>query len=439
MFNILVDGINRKIYIIDYDENRSTIWEDGCFYFSKNPGKKYNWYNLVKTHYFKVAERLKVLLDTEYNEKVKLAISLLEKHGTTDSVESKKIEEVKSLRGQMKWGGMFRGTTTVSGFPLDEVKSGLQKYVRRGIIFKALLCGVEMYRLGEMGGRAAVTNLYNRIAIIANEDISIANISVAVKACKIVNSKNREPAVLMAIIHQMCLCKKSRLASHVYGAFTSPESMKLARENGIEVDWKVDDSYIQENYNLKVFLEDDTYKMRCLALMFRKYLAEKSYISVNIMSQYWVEFEKVKIKLRQIYPGKRSKSHMVILWDIIREFLDERVVNALVCSFNERSEKRPLIMTAILAIIFDVKMNNDVDSLFSTSVEIWKERETLPKLFTIFYNLELDSYVIDKHTMNGRKMVPTSKFFVNEGATVVNESKIYVDSVLEEIYKCREN
>ena len=81
--------------------------------------------------------------------------------------------------GQMTWKGLRGGSSkTYSGLDLDVVKSALQKYIRRNMPQKALLSAIELYRFGEVGGIAAVTNMYNRLAIIANEDIGPANLSL---------------------------------------------------------------------------------------------------------------------------------------------------------------------------------------------------------------------------------------------------------------------
>lgn len=75
----------------------------------------------------------------------------------------------------------FRGAKSYHGIATDILKSGLQKYTRRGMTNKALWCGVELDLFAyssKSGGETIRTNVLHRIMIIFIEDISVANLGI---------------------------------------------------------------------------------------------------------------------------------------------------------------------------------------------------------------------------------------------------------------------
>ena len=61
-----------------------------------------------------------------------------------DQIKVKKIAgEHDVILGRMKYKGPFGGSISYHGLPIDILKSGIQKYVRRGKSPKALWCMVE--------------------------------------------------------------------------------------------------------------------------------------------------------------------------------------------------------------------------------------------------------------------------------------------------------
>jgi replication-associated recombination protein RarA len=58
-------------------------------------------------------------------------------------------------------------STSVNGYPFDELRSVLQKSIRRGLTEEALLAGYEIYA----SGRECEEMLWRRLEIIATEDV----------------------------------------------------------------------------------------------------------------------------------------------------------------------------------------------------------------------------------------------------------------------------
>ena len=67
-----------------------------------------------------------------------------------------------------------------NGIPVDELKSGLQKYLRRRDEERMVWCMEELYLFGVMGkneketrvGKAIVSNLMNRLIVMMDEELS---------------------------------------------------------------------------------------------------------------------------------------------------------------------------------------------------------------------------------------------------------------------------
>jgi hypothetical protein len=67
----------------------------------------------------------------------------------------------------------------------------------------------------------------------------------------------------------------------------------------------------------------------------------------------------------------------------------------------------------------------------------WEENPMLQQLLTGDYTLELDDYVVDKHTQRGRSQGKSRDVFVHEGAVVTNRAPAFEDPwflLLEDIY-----
>lgn len=82
----------------------------------------------------------------------------------------------------MNFKGMMAGGTSHNGVSIDVLKSGVQKYIRRGIFEKAIWCAMELDMFHELlhaqpttGLKALSTNILNRLIITSVEDVGIGN------------------------------------------------------------------------------------------------------------------------------------------------------------------------------------------------------------------------------------------------------------------------
>lgn len=145
---------------------------------------------------------------------------------------------------------VYRQERSASSTALDELKSGLQKYIRRNMVHEAQRCGSELYAfLYVPDGARMVTNFIHRLMIIYLEDVGLAGLSVWCKIDVLIDkiaerSINKEDnsivvrdriedeiwgidrkyilsteQVLMYLIEFLCKLPKSRTLSHYHSVF----------------------------------------------------------------------------------------------------------------------------------------------------------------------------------------------------------------------------
>jgi len=465
MFNILVDQGKRVAYVIDYEEQSSNTRKGKYFYFSKDPAMKFNWHDNASKHYHEVSMRIKKLLDLspDLAETINQAISLLGEHGKGKMIgekeeerggeeeevreEERREEENVSITGKMAWHGMFGGTTTFSGYKMDVVKSGLQKYIRRSIANKALYCGFELFRLGSVGGGgAAVTNLFNRIKVIAAEDIGIADFSIAISVINLVNMETRDPKHLKSMIQMLSSAKKTRLGSHLCNVYKRPESRECSEKKGIIIDLdysEEDDEFIEEHVKDPIFTSIVHPDLQSCALVFYKRLLDGDFNAVTWWGffDHYATLDKAKIKMRNAYydgsKWRKSTRPISILFDVLDLFVDKEAMNVLKWAYftmtevkptekkpHPRNENRCIFVLGVAAALHKIKFekvtvipDDDVGSLLNGR-----------------YKFEIDDYIVDKHTAEGSRRGKSRANFVSEGAVVHPEDMTYHYDDLYDVY-----
>nr|QBK90979.1 MAG: uncharacterized protein LCPAC201_02800 [Pithovirus LCPAC201] len=483
--NMLIKNSTHQVYIIDFDETTGRDKDNPEFYFSRPAGKKYKWYQQMKPHYLKVATRIKEMLNQIENQsffsRIKQAVQLLIKYGSESPVEvtvlngsqppviisplefntisqptlvlnvgqpnigsssnPQDFENTPSRNiGRMVWTGLFNGTKTFHGYDLDIGKSAVQKGIRRGMIEFSLQAGFELWRLAEVGGKAGQTNLYNRLAVIAAEDVGPPNLNLVIYVVNYVltdvkSGVDRSAVKLATIIQQLAISKKTRIMSHIWRAYTNPTGRSMAVQMGFTLDMDSFDSKVFSDLSLnRFFKEGDPKEIIPLAKMFYIRLQERNFNAVWWVYQYLQILKnnkKLKVKSR-----RRRTKPMIIIWEMMRDFLGSKIVDVLSRAYFTLSEGRPFLMTAITTILYS---NNkmeivSIDQTINQGIQIWSNHPFLTKLRNSDYNFTVPEYVIDMHTKEGRRRGKNRQNFVQEGALITNLDSIYYDQKLDRIY-----
>lgn len=348
--------------------------------------------------------------------------------------------------GYMEWKGLRGGATkTYSGIDLDVAKSALQKYIRRNIPQKAILAAIELYRLGEVGGDPAITNMYNRLAIIANEDIGPANLPLVLEVTRTVEASkskdnDRDVARLAAMVQLMAESPKTRMMSHAWRAYATPEGRAVSAQLGLPLDSEFTQSdlrYINENKTSDLFLPSDPDHIRPYVLIFLKRLYEKDFNAFSWAYFYLETAKDLTLGKRRKYvqgnPRSTTGKPDILLWKALSKIIPE-YHDILVEAYYNHLESRPFLQTAILAALYGLpyeKMN------LEPATDMWRHHPSLLQMLNGDFTLEIDPYVIDKHTQKGRSMGKGIDDFLEEGATVIPQDPTYYSEILATIYRTR--
>lgn len=438
LYNMLVDLQKRSLYLIDYDEQRGVdrLGENKeLFYFSRHPAKVVAdvWIPTARKVYPRVIERLRSL--HPYEKETQRIIALFESGQGIEQVTQQVIQLkiIPSHLGKMRYGGLFNGTTTYSGYALDVAKSAVQKYIRRGFVEKAIIAAVEMYRLHEVGGRAAQSNLYNRLASISVEDIGPANLPLVLTTLELVNEDKRDPLELIALVHLMALSEKTRLCSHLWRTYAVPEGRAMAETKGISVDTSLSEGdrvYLESGESMVKWKSTDPIDIRPYAEIFALRLMKRDPNAVT-WAYYFLEASKDK----KVAPRNRRTQPIAILWEILAGYFPPQL-SALLAKYSmQLTEGRPFLMAAITHVLFSKKVYKGERADLKSVVEAWRNSESYSQIMTGQYTFEVDDFVIDKHTAEGSRRGKDRKAFVEEGAHIENRSAEYSHPLYEEIYR----
>lgn len=504
--NCLVDPTKQQFYIVNFGDHRTVEREDAMFYFTKPPSKKHGWAERVRGHYTRVAERLTPLLtdpfiiSTNLSSRVERTIRLLHQHAGTPPltltntpnpresnptpplepaptpdpvpmevepalekisispgmVNVSRPEKINLLTdvsrmsqssplGQMTWKGLRGGATkTYSGLDLDVVKSALQKYIRRRMPEKAILAAIEMFRLGEIGGEAAVTNLFNRIVIIANEDIGAANPSLVLEITRVIESGVRDVYTLVAMIQLLAENTKTRMMSQAWKAYATPEGRAKAITMNLQIDTgfsEEDQRYINLHRTEDIFITSDPDTIRPFVLMFLKRLREKNFNAYSWAYYFLEHTKKLTLAKRRKFIDKSPRSMTgkadILLWKALSKVLPVETHDILVEAYFNHLESGPFLQHAILLAVSGVTTYTKFD--LTPVITTWRQSDVIGRMlggeFTLTIPPEEIAYIVDIHTMAGRKQGLGLKQFIEMGAHIVPQDPHFYNETLEQIYK----
>jgi hypothetical protein len=303
------------------------------------------------------------------------------------------------------------------------VKSQLQKAIRRNQPELAKLAAYELYLFSELPenkGKGIVTNLFNRIYVTSAEDIGPANVGLMIQVLKL---KKNEPKKMLGAVEMMAKSKKTRVMSHVYRTLITPEGRNLAYE---KYDQTIDDDMTPEDResigkNGIVWDEKDPKAIRIPLEMIKRRLDVGSLAAVIWLGYFMKAAEGKKMVSRKIIDNRRSTNPMMLVWLILKDFMEAEVWSTLVTAYLDISENRPFLMTAFMIVLFDVEMK---------PVKIVPVKE-LPKL----KDLEIQPEAIDKHTKAGRASGKTRADFVSVGTVLIPEDMSFNIPQYRQVYE----
>lgn len=299
--------------------------------------------------------------------------------------------EGKTVKGKAQL--IYRQCKGWHGERVDEVKSDMQKRIRRGdsLAVYNFAEQVNLCRLfpDDTLAKGIRTNAINRLAVTSAEDVGVADLGTVLVVLRTLLpqtwKKKRSPfnyAASVACVELLCQARKTRISSWLYHAYGLARKRQLASELGLAValgDVPMTDTPL-----------DDLNLFRCFENKSEKLIWERIASSVKADSPY------------------------------------AELMKWLKLAYDHQSEKRPFLSLALATLHFKPPVN--LPALPLSSPERIRELEEHE------YELSILPDSVDKHTARGRAMGADRLLFVERGAIVHNEALEYRDENLIRIY-----
>lgn len=311
------------------------------------------------------------------------------------------------------WAGPHDSVTHF-GYPLDLCKSSMQKAIRRGEVYDALTWGFEMFNLDQVGGVSARTNIINRLAVSAAEDIGPANPSLVVDILRSPWEQEPHPDVFRGLLVRATQSPKSRLGDYLWTAFANTEGRKEAARLGLLTEVTV----VSWEGWLPGDFEDP--EPRRLLNSFASYLSARNCSCLFYLKQY-MTYSKLKI-----VPRGRIRRPAVLIFEVLKPLLPPDWEGVLRDAFLRMSEWLPFVVLAVILAVYPKYPPVGTYSEVLTP--------TLEELRNHQYTLTVRDYAVDKHTQAGRTLGRGRREFALVGSVVTNEDPEFSDETLREIF-----
>ena len=313
-----------------------------------------------------------------------------------------------------------------SGYSVDILKSGLQKYLRRHNEEKMVWCMEELYLFGILGrneketrvGKAIVSNLVNRIIVMMDEELSFREcekyLIMRDYLEKFEKSDRKELSylrVICKILLEGNLCRRNS-----YGRSWWYHRLEL---EGDEHDADSDESYF-EKFKECFDRGDESWAI----WMFKILKGEKTdgvvrfrrRENIYMIWEYLFDLEIVKKneKLRKVLDLK------------LKEFFKK-----------DRKERFIFLYASVdLCMYYDGEWNENWQEKYEISLNFYKDMYRVTNYIDVEKRkkLELDEFVYDMHTSEGKKRGKSKEDFKREGCYVLNENEEYLRNDWKNFY-----
>lgn len=400
-----VDLDKKKLYIIDYDSDRTakSVNDEVYFYFPRSPNIKCKFFEYMGRYYEEVSDLLNNVIDIspEYKARVEYAQNLLKNHyndwtnrygnsapiastsglfptkypdiDILGNIKSEPEENIASSSGSVSKGKMTSrqgGGTTFLGYQISDMKTYLRQFIQEGNVEKARIVGAELYRIRELTDSSAkgnFTSFINLLKIITIEDIGIADPDLTVSVIDFLN-RNPEPpfGYIDGIILDLSEAPKTHLSLNVLKTYTGPKCIQYAKNKwNLQIDVNFspeDDAFIDKYINIDIFDKKDPEVLREKALVFYSRLLEKNYNAVTWWNFFNLDAKNnnTSITARKTYYDGQSwkrvgqKEPTIILWDIISRIFNDNgdsPINSLRWAYFNDVKKGYSVHYAIFSIL----------------------------------------------------------------------------------------
>lgn len=293
----------------------------------------------------------------------------------------------------------YRKHITWNGYPADVVKSGLQKYIRRSVLEKALYCAAELDLFKEAENKKEAegirTNFLHRLMIIFMEDVENLSLfdTIYTKMNLLFEERDKEDRHkeieghwITEVVMLLVRSKKARMCSHVRALFSKKYEPLHESYPSMAPLWLALHKALKAQQEQVSSLE-----FHCS--MFTRYLREKNLMAVYHAFQIELSEEKLPQKL-----FRSSKP----VW-----FLFHQLMNPLAPVKSERVRK--------FAEWYKDHIGGMKEGFMCWLMPLLHELEVIPigeadkepnpsyrAMNREGHTITMDDYVLDRHTSRGR-------------------------------------
>ena len=294
----------------------------------------------------------------------------------------------------------YRRQITWNGYPADVMKSGLQKYIRRGMIEKALYCAGELDLFKEAPdagqGEGVRTNFLHRLMVIFMEDVENLALwpdmtqkmkEIFSEREKANRDKAKEERLISEVVIQLGASTKARMCSHIRAVFNPKYKPIRGSYPFLQPLWDA----IEQNEKEKTL---ETLEHNCK--LYSKYVKEKNILAVYYGFQIEGSEEKLKEKIL------KSNKPVFYLFQQLLNPMDPKQ-SAVVNKFIEWHKEHmgtlaESFMCWLLPLLhhMGVITQGELQNVnFAAYPMNWDQNRAGVKI-------EVDEFVLDKHTAKGR-------------------------------------
>ena len=328
------------------------------------------------------------------------------------------------------------------GYKLDVLKSGMQKYLRRKKPGMMIWCAMEIFKFELWAEsekekkmcKGVITNMLNRLIVMMDEELLFCEVERYLVLRKLIEKFEEDRKNGMKYLLYICQClqdgKISRHASDIRAywdyRFRFGDSKKW--EDMEKIGGEVNDDYYMKMfiYNFKNDFDEMYYWMfkifnagkKSKKAVFRK---KKEYIYKIWEMLFDLEFV------------KNPKYNKGLVKRLLEYKLDEFGKN------KKRGERFMFLVNCIELVRGGPNRLFINEVFYNDLMEMYNGKKDERNALTVFWTnsckyMQIDNYVIDMHTSQGRKMKKNRKDFALEGCVVVDEDRQFLRKEWRDYY-----
>ena len=326
----------------------------------------------------------------------------------------------------------FRSEQSLNGWRLSDLKSGLQKYIRRGETVSALYCLGELltFQLGKSPRdvKRIMTNVRHRLIVIALEDIG--NLELFPTLLQLIKEFTHES--MHKAVTLMCQSKKVRIGSHAKSVATICDMVVSDYKSCLS---SIDETIISQLESL-IPLKDELSNPQKWGSYLSAILSSTD-TSKSFIGLFWAWRIKDANVYKKVSFTRKKRSEWQI-FEAIRKtkYFTLEESKAFESAFDEISDMKESHLAWIVPLVYILKkFTREEPDLSYTIPEVLFVNQNTKHPFN--KSFKMDDFVFDLHTNGAKYDKDAFAKFALEGAKVVPVNRARLVPEWEKVYIAR--